>query len=110
MIFQNLGVVTEDIEEDELSDEFDETEFCTIPAKPDWTESENPEEYHRLESLSFLKWKKQLNILQRKHPNLPPFEKNLDFWRQLWKIVEISDVVVQVSNYCNAFLLGHFRL
>jgi len=97
----NLGVVTEDIEEDELSDEFDETEFCTIPAKPDWTESENPEEYHRLESLSFLKWKKQLNILQRKHPNLPPFEKNLDFWRQLWKIVEISDVVVQVVDARN---------
>ena len=48
-----------------------------------------------------MKWKRQLNKLQRKHPNLPPFEKNLDFWRQLWKIVEISDVVVQVVDVRN---------
>ena len=56
------------------------------------------EEYKQLENDVFLKWKKQLNKLQNKHPNLPPFEKNLDFWRQLWKIVEISDVVVQVVD------------
>ena len=66
--------------------------------KPDWRESENPEEYHRLEAETFLKWKRQLNKLQNKYPNLPPFEKNLDFWRQLWKIVEISHVVVQVVD------------
>ena len=44
----------------------------------------------------FLDWKRKLSKLQTKLPNLPPFEKNLDFWRQLWKIVELSDVVVQV--------------
>jgi large subunit GTPase 1 len=44
----------------------------------------------------FLDWKRKLSKLQTKQPNLPPFEKNLDFWRQLWKIVELSDVVVQV--------------
>ena len=92
-----MGVVEEDIHDDDSSEEDEDAEFITIPAKPNWKDSENTEEYHRLENLSFLKWKRQLNKLQNKHPNLPPFEKNLDFWRQLWKIVEISHVVVQVG-------------
>ena len=93
-----MGIVNEEIGSDGSSDEDEDVEFITIPMKPDWRETENPEEYHRLETETFLKWKKQLNKLQNKYPNLPPFEKNLDFWRQLWKIVEISHVVVQVVD------------
>ena len=29
---------------------------------------------------------------------LPPFERNIEFWRQLWKIVELSDVIIQVVD------------
>ncbi|VDQ16427.1 unnamed protein product, partial [Trichobilharzia regenti] len=29
---------------------------------------------------------------------LTPFERNLEFWRQLWRVVERSDVVVQVID------------
>jgi len=36
--------------------------------------------------------------LQAKNPKLPPFERNLEFWRQLWLIVEQSDVVIQVVD------------
>ena len=97
-LFQNLGVVNEDVIDEVSSDENEDGDFCTIPIKPDWRESENAEEYHRLETENFLKWKRQLNKLQNKYPNLPPFEKNLEFWRQLWKIVEISHVVVQVKT------------
>jgi ribosome biogenesis GTPase A len=28
---------------------------------------------------------------------LTPFEKNLEVWRQLWRVLERSDIVVQVS-------------
>ncbi len=27
---------------------------------------------------------------------LTPFEKNLEVWRQLWRVLERSDIVVQV--------------
>jgi len=98
----NLGVVDEDDYSSEGSDVSDEdgeeAEFFTIPKKPQWTQSMAPEEYRQLETDTFLKWKRQLNKMQNKHPNLPPFEKNLEFWRQLWKIVEISDIVVQVVD------------
>jgi large subunit GTPase 1 len=29
---------------------------------------------------------------------LTPFEKNLEVWRQLWRVVERSDVIVQVVD------------
>jgi hypothetical protein len=29
---------------------------------------------------------------------LTPFEKNLEVWRQLWRVLERSDVVVQVGG------------
>ncbi len=28
---------------------------------------------------------------------LTPFEKNLEVWRQLWRVLERSDVIVQVG-------------
>ena len=97
-----MGVVDEDDYSSDVSDVSDEdgeeAEFFTIPKKPQWTQTMAPEEYRQLETDTFLKWKRQLNKMQNKHPNLPPFEKNLEFWRQLWKIVEISDIVVQVSK------------
>ena len=87
------------MEQDEDSEnELDEDTFFTIPKKPDWESVEGVEEYKQIENDVFLKWKRQLNKLQNKYPNLPPFEKNLDFWRQLWKIIELSDVVVQVVD------------
>jgi len=29
---------------------------------------------------------------------LTPFEKNLEVWRQLWRVLERSDIVVQASS------------
>ena len=38
---------------------------------------------------------------------LTPFEKNLEVWRQLWRVLERSDIVVQVSltmHVCTSIL------
>lgn len=35
---------------------------------------------------------------------LTPYEKNLEFWRQLWRVVERSDVVVQIVDARNPLL------
>ena len=32
---------------------------------------------------------------------LTPFEKNLEVWRQLWRVLERSDIVVQASSLQN---------
>ncbi len=39
---------------------------------------------------------------------LTPFEKNLEVWRQLWRVLERSDIVVQVTlnmHLCVPFLI-----
>ena len=94
-----------DLSEGEYEDEDGEDEedldlenFCSIPKKPQWDRTMEAAEYQQLETVAFLRWKKQLSMLQKQRPQLPPFEKNLEFWKQLWKIVEISDVVVQVVD------------
>ena len=97
---QGLGVLSEDqeIDPNEASDDEDETEFCSIPKKPIYTDEDTAETFQEKENESFLKWKRSLARLQAKNPKLPPFERNIEFWRQLWKIVELSDVVVQVVD------------
>jgi large subunit GTPase 1 len=32
---------------------------------------------------------------------LTPFEKNLEVWRQLWRVVERSDLIVQIVDARN---------
>ena len=39
-----------------------------------------------------------LSRLQRRNKDVPPFERNLEFWRQFWHMIEQSDVVVQVVD------------
>merc|ERR1712141_802776 len=99
---KDLGVVPEgqelDPNEDSDDEDGDEYNFCSIPKKPKYDVDDTAETFQQKEMESFLKWKRNLSRLQAKNPKLPPFERNIDFWRQLWKIVELSDVIVQVVD------------
>ncbi|XP_048398849.1 large subunit GTPase 1 homolog isoform X2 [Stegostoma tigrinum] len=35
---------------------------------------------------------------------LTPFERNLEFWRQLWRVIERSDIIVQIVDARNPLL------
>ena len=49
------------------------------------------------ERTSFLVWRRNLALLEEEEGLvLTPFEKNLEVWRQLWRVLERSDIVVQV--------------
>ena len=38
---------------------------------------------------SFLEWRRNLARLQEKEKiTMTPFERNLEFWRQLWRVIE----------------------
>lgn len=57
------------------------------------------------ERQNFLDWRRKLAELQEEHDLvLTPYEKNLDFWRQLWRVVERSDVLVQIVDARNPLL------
>lgn len=59
------------------------------------------------ENLAFLNWRRDLAQLQDSELILTPYEKNLEFWRQLWRVLERSQLLVQVIDARNPLL---FRL
>lgn len=70
-----------------------------IPRRPSWDTSTSPEELDAKERTAFLDWRRDLAALEsEEHLVLTPFEKNLEVWRQLWRVVERSDIVVQVLD------------
>ncbi|XP_049944761.1 large subunit GTPase 1 homolog isoform X1 [Schistocerca serialis cubense] len=76
-----------------------------IPRRPPWDETTTAEELQTREREAFLEWRRRLATLQEAEGLvLTPYEKNLEFWRQLWRVVERSDVVVQILDARNPLL------
>ncbi|EDK97740.1 large subunit GTPase 1 homolog (S. cerevisiae), isoform CRA_a [Mus musculus] len=64
-------------------------QFLCIPRRPNWDRKTSPEELKQAEKDNFLKWRRQLVRLEEEQKLiLTPFERNLDFWRQLWRVIE----------------------
>ncbi|XP_004577860.2 large subunit GTPase 1 homolog [Ochotona princeps] len=80
-------------------------QFLCIPRRPKWDKNTSPEELKQAEKDNFLKWRRQLVRLEEEQKLiLTPFERNLDFWRQLWRVIERSDIVVQIVDARNPLL------
>ena len=76
-----------------------------IPRRPQWSKEMTKEDLDKLENDEFLNWRRNLAILQEdKQLLITPYEKNLEFWRQLWRVIERSDIVVQIVDARNPLL------
>ncbi|XP_003385333.1 PREDICTED: large subunit GTPase 1 homolog isoform X1 [Amphimedon queenslandica] len=76
-----------------------------IPRRPRWDKDTTPEELEQRERDGFIEWRRHLATLEeREKIILTPFERNLEFWRQLWRVIERSDVVVQIVDARNPLL------
>ncbi|XP_014678756.1 PREDICTED: large subunit GTPase 1 homolog [Priapulus caudatus] len=74
-------------------------ELLKIPRRPEWDVTTSAEELQQREQKSFLEWRRGLSQLQEmEHICMTPYEKNLEFWRQLWRVIERSDVVIQIVD------------
>uniref|UniRef100_A0A8D0HM36 Large subunit GTPase 1 homolog n=1 Tax=Sphenodon punctatus TaxID=8508 RepID=A0A8D0HM36_SPHPU len=79
--------------------------FLCIPRRPYWDKRTSAEKLKEDERGSFLEWRRQLARLEEEQKLiLTPFERNLDFWRQLWRVLERSDIVVQIVDARNPLL------
>src|ERR1700733_6755893 len=77
----------------------------TVPRRPKWDSATTPEELDRMERDSLLEWRRGLAELQESNDLLmTPFERNLEVWRQLWRVIERSDLVVQIVDARNPLL------
>ncbi|KAI8426568.1 hypothetical protein MSG28_005356 [Choristoneura fumiferana] len=82
----------------------DFSEPLTVPRRPTW-EGETAEEQLQRERDAFLEWRRHLNELQAKlGAAVTPYERNLELWRQLWRTLEKSDVVLILLDARNPLL------
>ena len=74
----------------------------TVPRRPKWDSSTTPQQLEMMERESLLDWRRGLAELQENQDLLmTPFERNLEVWRQLWRVIERSDLVVQIVDARN---------
>ena len=77
----------------------------TVPRRPKWDQTTTPRQLETMEKESLLQWRRGLAELQENHDLLmTPFERNLEVWRQLWRVIERSDLVVQIVDARNPLL------
>ncbi|XP_068175209.1 large subunit GTPase 1 homolog [Antennarius striatus] len=83
----------------------DNKHFLRIPRRPHWDESTSPDALQQAEKDSFLEWRRELAQLEEEQKLiLTPFERNLEFWRQLWRVIERSDILIQIVDARNPLL------
>lgn len=76
-----------------------------VPRRPKWDSSTTRQELDVKERESFLNWRRGLAELQENNDLLmTPFERNLEVWRQLWRVIERSDLIVQIVDARNPLL------
>uniref|UniRef100_A0A915DU55 Uncharacterized protein n=1 Tax=Ditylenchus dipsaci TaxID=166011 RepID=A0A915DU55_9BILA len=76
-----------------------------IPRRPKKELYHTAEELHALENETFLEWRRSLALLAEGDGLvITPFERNLELWRQLWRVIERSDIVVQIVDARNPLL------
>lgn len=77
----------------------------TVPRRPKWDASTTREDLDQREREAFLIWRRGLAELQEYNDLLmTPFERNLEVWRQLWRVIERSDLVVQIVDARNPLM------
>ncbi|PWN44487.1 P-loop containing nucleoside triphosphate hydrolase protein [Ceraceosorus guamensis] len=77
-------------------------EALRVPRRPRWDSKTTPSQLQRLEAEAFLDWRRSLAQLTDSGGFvLTPFERNLEVWRQLWRVVERSHLVVQIVDARN---------
>ena len=77
----------------------------TVPRRPEWDASTTPQELDEKERVAFVDWRRGLAELQENNDLLmTPFERNIEVWRQLWRVIERSDLVVQIVDARNPLL------
>ena len=77
----------------------------TVPRRPPWDKHTTPQDLDQRERASLIEWRRGLADMQETDDLLmTPFERNIEVWRQLWRVIERSDLVVQIVDARNPLL------
>ncbi|XP_039484492.1 guanine nucleotide-binding protein-like 1 [Drosophila santomea] len=80
---------------------------CDFPVRPPWTLTESKEQLDRTENRYFKEYVDELQKKQRAGDSkeLSLFELNLETWRQLWRVLEFSDILLIIVDVRYATLM-----
>ncbi|XP_022729095.1 LOW QUALITY PROTEIN: GTPase LSG1-2-like [Durio zibethinus] len=93
------GMTPEDRREQQKKEEALHASSLRVPRRPPWNAAMSVEQLDASEKQAFLVWRRSLASLEENERLvLTPFEKNLDIWRQLWRVLERSDLLVMVVD------------
>ncbi|TKY48698.1 GTPase LSG1-2 [Spatholobus suberectus] len=93
------GMTPEEMRKQQKREEALHASSLRVPRRPLWSAGMSVEELDDNERQAFLIWRRNLARLEENEKLvLTPFEKNLDIWRQLWRVVERSDLLVMVVD------------
>jgi large subunit GTPase 1 len=77
----------------------------SVPRRPKWDKNTTPQELDRNEKESFLNWRRKIAVYEEEiaassatRVTVTPFEKNIEVWRQLWRVVERSNLIALVVD------------
>ncbi|KAI0715376.1 P-loop containing nucleoside triphosphate hydrolase protein [Earliella scabrosa] len=98
----NPYLLSEEEEQSTLRKHSENKQRLRVPRRPPWTKSMTTAQLDRQEKDAFLEWRRGLAELQdRDKFLLTPFERNIEVWRQLWRVLERSHLVVQIVDARN---------
>ncbi|XP_077645040.1 LOW QUALITY PROTEIN: guanine nucleotide-binding protein-like 1 [Lonchura striata] len=74
-----------------------------LPRRPPWSFGMSPEELRAREEATFREFLRGCGTPgdpggDGDSPGLAPFEHNLETWRQLWRVLEMSDIVLVIAD------------
>ncbi|KAH9898170.1 P-loop containing nucleoside triphosphate hydrolase protein [Cubamyces lactineus] len=99
---QNPYLLSEEEERSTLKKQSENKQRLRVPRRPPWTKSMTTAQLDRQEKDAFLEWRRGLADLQERDKFLlTPFERNIEVWRQLWRVLERSHLVVQIVDARN---------
>ena len=116
---QNPYLLTEQEEANVLKRQEANRQRLRVPRRPPWTKSMTPSQLDRQEKDSFLEWRRGLaeyvvtcshleltsylvfRLQEAEGFLLTPFERNIEVWRQLWRVLERSHLIVQIVDARN---------
>lgn len=103
--YQNPFLISEQEEKERIEKQEANVDKLSVPRRPHWEKSMTAEQVQRNERESFLNWRRDMATLEDEEGLLlTPFEKNLEVWRQLWRVIERSQLIVQIVDARNPML------
>jgi len=81
-----------------------------IPRRPAYF-SGSKEELEHVENAEFFKWRGSIEkLVDSSGVLITPFERNINIWRQLWRVIERSDIAIQIVDARNPLLFYNLDL